>query len=321
MKKYLKILKKAQRIALFSHTNPDPDTIGSTLALSSVLKALGKHVDLFCDAEKNENYSFLTGYDEYNTAQDVNFSVYDLLVAVDVANETMLGKFADLFKGNENTLRIDHHLSGDNYAKNNLMIPYSACAILIFEIAKNLKIKINSDMATKLYFAICGDTGIFRNNNTDSVTFETCAELFKAGAEYRKVYSEFFDKKTVPYVKLTSSTLLNADINEEHKFVIMTVTAKDYEKYNANLNENIGNLPHQYLNCGYKIAVILKEKEDGIHCSFRSKFEYDCTKIAEIFGGGGHKNASGCKIEKDMSSAKKDVETEIIKYLKAYLEV
>ena len=317
MRQYLKLLKKAKNIALISHTNPDPDTIGSTLALSCVLKRLGKSVSLFCDAEYNENYSFLSAYKEYEFSGDADFSAYDLIVAVDVANDTMLGKFAEQFALHENTLRIDHHASGTDYAKNNLVIPYSACAILVFEIAKKLKVKIDKDMATMLYFAICGDTGIFRNNNTDSVTFEVCAELFKAGAEYRKVYSEFFDKKTVPFIKLTANTILNASINDELKFVIMTVTSDDYKKFDASTNENIGNIPHQYLNCGYNIAVVLKEKEDGIHCSFRSKFEYDCSKIAEAFGGGGHKNASGCKIEKDIKSAKKDVENEIIKYLSA----
>lgn len=315
MKQTLKLLKKSKNIALVSHASPDPDTIGSTLALYESLTLLGKSLCLFCDAEKNENFAFLDNYEKYNALDVSKLKDFDLVVAVDVASESMLGEFAEAFLSCENTLRIDHHSSGSNYAKHNLMIPYSACAVLIYEIIKNLKIKLNKTIATDLYFGICGDTGIFKNNNTDSITFNVCAELFDAGAEFRKIYTEFFEKKTVPYIKLTSNALLNASLDDELKFAIISVSAEDYEKFGASANENIGNLPHSYLNCGYKIAVILKEKEDGVHCSFRSKFEYDCSKIAETFGGGGHKNASGCKIDAPLKEAKLQVENAVKKYL------
>ena len=184
-----------------------------------------------------------------------------------------------------------------------------------------LKIKIDYKIATPLYLAICGDTSLFRNNNTDSETFDVAGKLLENGAEIRRVYGEFFDKKNVSYIKLSSSVLLGAKINDEYGFVIMSASKEDYEKYNASTDENVGNLANSYLNCGYKIAVVIKEKEDGLHCSLRSKFEYDCSKIAEVFGGGGHKNASGCKIQKDIESAKKDIESQIIKYLRENSEV
>lgn len=314
MKKIIKNLKKATKIALFSHSNPDPDTIGSTLALYSALKQLGKEVDLFCDAEINENYSFLEDYKLYNSKLKENMD-YDLYVAVDIASESMFTELADFFVAQENTIRLDHHISGSNYAKINYVKTESACAIVVYDLLKKMRFKITSKIATCLYFAICGDTGIFRNNNTDSTTFKVCSELLSQGAEIRKVYNEFFDKKTVPYIKLTSNILLNAKLNDKVKYAILKVTAKDYEDFGANENENVSNLPHSYLNAGYKVAVILKEREDGIHCSLRSKFEIDCSKIAEKFGGGGHKNAAGCLIEETIDKAEKLIEKEIKNYL------
>ena len=315
MKKIIKQLKKANKIALFSHSNPDPDTIGSTLALYEALKQMGKDVDLFCDAETNENYSFLEDYKLYNSSLKETMD-YDLYVAIDIASESMFTSFAEFFVAQENTIRLDHHISGSNYAKINYVKPESACAIVIFDLLKKMRFKISSKIATCLYFAICGDTGIFRNNNTDYVTFAVCSELLKLGAEMRKVYNEFFDKKTVPYIKLTSSILLGAKTNEEIGYAILRATAKDYKKFGANENENVSNLPHSYLNAGYKVAVILKEREDGIHCSLRSKFEIDCSKIAEKFGGGGHKNAAGCLIDSSIDDAESQLEKEIINYLK-----
>ena len=94
------------------------------------------------------------------------------------------------------------------------------------------------------------------------------------------------------------------------------LTKDDYQKFGVSEEEVIGNLPNTYLNCGYKVAVVLKEKDDGIHCSLRSKFEFDCSKIAEVFGGGGHKNASGCKIENSLSEAKTLMANAIKEYLK-----
>lgn len=313
MRDIIKLIKHSKKIALFSHSNPDPDTIGSTLALYEALVSLKKDVSIFCDVENGENYAFLEYYDRYNTS---DLEGYDLFVSVDVPTNTMLGKFEEAFVNFSKTMRLDHHANGADFSKTKLIKTYSACAILIYEVIKKLKVKITSSMATALYFGICGDTGMFRNSNTDSKTFAVCAELMEAGAEVRRVYAEFFDKRNVPNVKLTSSTILNAKINDELKYVIMTVSKEDFEKFGVPQSENIGNLPNTYLNCGYKLAVILKEREDGIHCSFRSKFEYDCSVVAAKFGGGGHKNASGCAINETLDTATDMVEKEIQEFLK-----
>ena len=313
MRDIIKLIKKAKKIALFSHSNPDPDTIGSTLALYEALVSLKKDVSVFCDATNGENYAFLKCYDRYNTAELEGF---DLYISVDIPTNTMFGKYEDIFASFSNTIKLDHHGNGVDFSKNKLVKTYSACAILIYEVIKKLKVKITPSIATSLYFGICGDTGLFRNSNTDSKTFEVCADLLDKGAEVRRVYAEFFDKRNVPNVKLTSNAILNAKINDELKYVIMTVSKEDFDKFGVPQSENIGNLPNTYLNCGYKIAVILKEREDGIHCSFRSKFEYDCSAVASKFGGGGHKNASGCAINETIETAVSMVEKEIQEFLK-----
>ena len=96
----------------------------------------------------------------------------------------------------------------------------------------------------------------------------------------------------------------------------MMIKKDDYQKYEASESEYVGNLPNLYLNCGYKIAAIIKEKSDGIRVSLRSKFEYDCSLIAEKFGGGGHKNASGISInDKPLNEVEKEITKEIEDFL------
>lgn len=313
MQDFLKLIKKTDKIAIFSHENPDPDAIGSALALCKLLENAGKKVGLFCSGEMSEKYDFLRYYDKYNTESFENF---DLFIAVDVASLEMLGKFGEIFSKNLNTIRLDHHTSGSNFAKINVCMPYSACALLIFEIANKLKLKITPEIATDLYFAVCGDTSIFHNNNTDSKTFLVCSKLLELGADPKFVYSEFFDKKTVPYVKLTSKCLLGAELEKNHDYAIMTASLDDYKECKAESTESIGNLLHTYLACGFKMVAILKETDDGIRCSLRSKAEYDCTVVAEIFGGGGHKNAAGCTISGNLDGAKKKLKKALKEYFK-----
>ena len=313
MQTIVKLLKKSKNIAIFSHKGPDPDAVGSALALRHALLKMGKSVSLFCDDEIVGNFGFLEGFEDYNKSE---LGEFDLYISVDVASSELLGKYQDVFSNKQNTIKIDHHEKGTNFAKHNVVKKYSACAILIFELLKALKVKITDKIATCLYFGICGDTGIFKNNNTDSKTFAVCAELFDAGADFKTIYSEFFEKRTLANLYLTSNAIMSAYVSDDGQFSVMTVSTDDYDRFGANENEHIGNLPHSFLNCGHKISVILKQKNDGIHVSFRSKFEYDVSKIAEKFGGGGHKNAAGCSIIDGLGNAERMVIDAVKNYLK-----
>ena len=318
MKRLKKLLKKSKNIALISHVSPDPDTIGSTLALKKILEAKNINISILVDSEKNFAYDFLDDYKFYKFDTTYNFLEFDKIIFVDVPTASKLGCFENLINFDVETIRIDHHINGDNFAKHNFVKPYSACAILIFELANILKVNITPEIATYLYFAICGDTGVFKNSNTDSLTFSICSKLIDFGANMHKIYSEFFEKKTVTYLKLSSFALLNAKTNDGFGFAIMSLSANDYQQFDASENESVGNLPNLYLACGYKIAAILKETNDGIRCSLRCKPAYDCSKIAEQFGGGGHKNASGCNFDCSLECAVTLLEQSLLNYLQNF---
>ena len=110
MTKYLKILKKASSVAIFSHISPDPDTIGSTLALRRILMLMGKSVDVFCSDNIPEDYNFLDDAKAYNG----ELKNYDLLVSVDVSSSQRLGIYEEMFLGHKNTIKIDHHQTSEN---------------------------------------------------------------------------------------------------------------------------------------------------------------------------------------------------------------
>ncbi len=318
MKKLLSIIKKAKKIALFSHISPDPDTVGSTMGLYFALLKLKKDVSIFCDDDNLEKFAFIEADKIYNK-KAFKANNFDCLIAVDIATLDRVGEmFEKQFAAHSNSVKIDHHKIGDDYAKFNFMLPYSACSIFVYEIITKLKIKIDEKIATLLYFGICGDTGGFKFNNTDALTFEICAKLMRAGADIRYLHSEFFDKKTLEALKLTSSAILSSKVNKELNYVLMIIKQSDFEKFGASEKEYVGNVPNLLLNCGFDLACIIKEKSDGIRVSLRSKIHIDCSLLAAKFGGGGHRNASGISFGEgcDVKKVEKDLEKEIQNYLR-----
>lgn len=312
MKRIAKQIKLAKTIALFSHSSPDPDTIGSTLALMVALKTLGKSVDVFCARDMPESFNFIEEYAEYNK----NVQTYDLLLSIDTARTSMLGDFTEMFLNHNNTARLDHHTGGDDYAKINVVQKHSACAIMVMDLIQMLKIKITPKIATLLFFGLAGDTGIFKNSGTDAESFLYASKLMTLGADKNFIMREFFDKRTVEMLKLTSSVILDAEVDKKLGFALMTASFEDYENHNASKDESVSNLPNLYLGCGLKVAVILKQKDNGIGCSFRSVPEIDISKLAERLGGGGHKNASGCLLDTTLAKAKSMIKKELKQFLK-----
>ena len=93
MKQIISLLSKYNSFAIFSHENPDPDTIGSTLALKDILEQFGKKVTLFCESKIPETYFLFEDAGQYCD----NYETAECLISVDVASSHMLGRFENIF--------------------------------------------------------------------------------------------------------------------------------------------------------------------------------------------------------------------------------
>ena len=107
---------KAQRIAVCSHVNPDGDTLGCATAMRLALKELGKEVTLFCDGKVPDILSFLPGWEEIRVPGP-HEGPFDLMLAVDVSDETRLGACEALRTVCAHTAQIDHHPTNPLYMK------------------------------------------------------------------------------------------------------------------------------------------------------------------------------------------------------------
>ena len=294
IKDVVSLLKSANHIALFSHINPDCDTIGSALALRAFLKKAGKDVSLFCDAELK------TDMKELPTAEAVNAdpvsNAYDLTVSVDVASEERMGKYKTLFQKGRKTLCIDHHLQIRRFAQNNYIEPESgATAELIYLILKEYdETLLDKDIAYLLYTALVTDTGNFGFSNTGERTMRIAGALLSLGVPTSEISYKHFREIQFETFKLKARALAKAQFFEDHKIGIISFLKEDFDATNST-PAYTSNLVNEIINvAGVEIAVSVTEVHpNSFKVSVRTQEKVNANEIAEVFGGGGHNRAAG----------------------------
>lgn len=290
----IKLIKSANTVALFSHINPDCDTIGSALALRLFLRKLGKKASAFCDGELKFDMVDMFSADALNT--EASLPNYDLTIAIDCAAEDRLGKYDSLFRKGRKTLCIDHHLQDRVYAANNWIDPHAgATAELIYLLIKAWDLALlDREIATLLYTSLITDTGNFGFSNTTSRTLLIASELLTFGVPNSEISYKHF--REIPYdtFKLKARALAKAQFFENNSIGILTFGKEDFLA-TGTTSANTANLVNEIVNiAGVEIAVSITEvRPNAYKVSIRTQGKADANAIARVFGGGGHKNAAG----------------------------
>ena len=295
----LKALDRHHNFVLTSHARPDGDAIGSVLACSQILHAMGKSSQVVLSDRVPVLYQPLPFADKVVQASEVN-GHYEAAVILecDSLARTRLRGLERHFLVN-----IDHHASGKPFANVNWIDP-TACATaeLIYEIAKQAQIKITPEMATCLYAAVLTDTGSFCYSNTSSRTFALAQELVQKGADpVRIAHGIYFAR---PFAK---TLLLGAALSNLQRcgdLAWMHVTWQDMERCQASEEDCEGLVNFALANVGIEVAAFFRELENGRwRVSLRSKGAVNVATIAETMGGGGHECAAGCAVEGPLTAA------------------
>lgn len=293
-KQIINKFNEAHNVAVFTHVRPDADAIGSCSALKMVLESQGKHVDLYCDSEISDRYNFIKFSDAFNKP---TCTEYDLTVNLDCNGINRIGQYGDLFLSSHNTINIDHHISCEPYADLNLINNVSSTGEILFDLFAEMGVELNIDIANSLYSAIASDTGCFMHSNTTAHTHEVASALFNTNFDFQRANYFLFKRKTLEQIRLQKTALNNIKLFYGGKLAIMSLTLNDYMRCHVNENDNLG-LVDQCVNIdGVDVGILISEIKPNLYaCSFRSKGVVDVSALAEKFGGGGHKNASGCNI-------------------------
>ncbi|MCG8485357.1 MAG: bifunctional oligoribonuclease/PAP phosphatase NrnA [Clostridia bacterium] len=306
-------LDTSEKLLIFPHIIPDGDTIGSAAALYKALMQKGKDVYVLVEEMIPEYLQFLSqGFiDEI----PVDFDP-DLCIALDCSDIGRMGARFEAYSKGGTTINIDHHLTNTFFGDLNYVDDQaSATGEIVFNFLKALNTHMDKFIAEALYTAISTDTGSFKYTNTTKNTHYAAAELLDNGVDLNHISVELYQNVRLEKIRLEAKVLDHLSIFCNGKAVLAYVSQEMLAETNAKMDETEGIVETLRNIQGVEIAVLFKEMNDNeIKVGFRAKRSADVSKIAMMFGGGGHVKAAGCSIFDNLKNAQQLVSDAIINY-------
>jgi bifunctional oligoribonuclease and PAP phosphatase NrnA len=282
-----------KRIVIVSHCDPDPDAYGSSCALLLALQQCGKEVICLNQSELGRNYHFIPAVESIQ--QSCPGRNWDAVITCDCAEFERVGE--ELFRnlsGLGKVVNIDHHISNTCYGDFNLVFGNaSSTAEVIFELLEEMRIKISSPIATCLLTGIMADSGCFRYNTVSSRTFEIAAKLINCGAEHQIVSNGVYGERSIASVRLQAEALSKVRLHCDAQVAQLVVSQEMFNRYDATAEDCENLVEHARDIEGVLISSFIRAYGKKWKVSLRSKGpEYDVSRIASDFGGGGHQQAA-----------------------------
>lgn len=295
---------RADSIVLLTHVNIDGDTVGSSFALASALRALGKRVTVAPGEVPPEYLQFLC--DEYVLDTDEAFS---LAIAVDCGDECRFADRMNLFTSAKETMCIDHHQTNSGFADINYVKPdASSTGEVVYEIIRELGQTVSPRQANQLYAAMLTDTGGFKYSNTTPESLSYCSELMRAGANAAQIAIEIFETQSMAKIQLMERALSSIEVTEDGRISSIVISKEDFDITGGRLEdcEGFSGIARSIAGVEAAISII---QTDKVKVSLRSKQLLDVSQVAKLFGGGGHIRASGFSLpgDTDVQKLKADV--------------
>ena len=308
-------LLSVRSVALLTHVNPDWDCLGSCLALQTVLRARGITCDIIVDEPLSD---YLRCFGSEVIVYDGNGLNYDCLCCVDVGEGKRVGRRAEAFAAHSDTVCIDHHQGDGSFAGISYVDSHSpATGEIIYDLLQSVGIPITAEVGTYLYCAISTDTGSFQYADTSPHTMEVAAEIMALGVNAAQLCELLYGRRSFTQLKLQGEAISTLQLHCGGKIGTAYVSGEMYEKHNADKSdtEHLSALPRE-IDGVVMSAFLTQRTPDEIRVNLRSKGDYDISIAAAVFGGGGHRRASGCTIAgNDMEAAIKMIVAELEKQL------
>jgi phosphoesterase RecJ-like protein len=285
-------IRTRQRFVITSHARPDGDAIGSSLAMAYALRAMGKQARVVSKDPAPPPMLVFPGVPEIEVVDSMD-DPGDAVIIMECGDVTRTG-IAGLDTGF--VINIDHHPGNSMYgAVNWFDLGAAACGEMVFHLIRALGVPLSYEIAVHIYIAILTDTGSFHYSSISPQTFDICRQCMEAGVDPPTVARSIFDSNNLGRLKLFGAVLSGMELDPTGRLAIVMVDEALAEKCGGTYEDTEGliNLP---LTVKEIVAVVFfKENAPGDwRVSLRSKGAIDINAVAKEFGGGGHKNASGC---------------------------
>ncbi|QDU27372.1 NanoRNase/pAp phosphatase [Anatilimnocola aggregata] len=298
--RFVELVGAHQKFLLVSHIRPDCDALGSELGMAGILEALGKDVKIVNGMATPPNLAFIDPTCRIKvigeTAQASDLADRDAIMILDTSAWQQLGAMAEVIRAHSaKKMVLDHHVSQDDLGAENFKnTTAEAAGRLVVEAADALNVKLTPEIATPLFAAIATDTGWYRFGSASSNTYRIAARLIDAGASPSKIFNSLYEQDTLGRVLLRGVILSRVKAELGGKLVYTHVLKEDFTNTGALPSDTEDVINMALAIAGTQFAVIFVEQQTGgFKLSFRSRCAVDCSKMAEQYGGGGHKAAAG----------------------------
>lgn len=307
MKSLLPKIASARSILLSTHRSCDGDGLGSELALYHSIKASQPSVDVQivnCDRTPKK-YKFLNPDDHiqyFDENPKLGRNRYDLCLIFDTNDSRLLnGLYKEIEKVCDEIAFIDHHpplQMGPQATDISWLEPQAASTgEMTYDLIRALGLELNSSGAEALYTSIVFDTQLFRFVRNSPKSHEICAELLKFNVSVETVHRALFGNQTVDKIAFLSKALGDIRYHFDGRVATLKLSQSTLEKHNIDIDET-RDIIDMIMNIdSVEAAAVFREDAKNVFkLSLRSKGQFEVTGIAELFGGGGHKLASGATL-------------------------
>jgi phosphoesterase RecJ-like protein len=310
----VELIETKRRFAITSHIRPDGDSLGSSLGLYWLLRALDKEVEVIMRDPVPPAYQQLPGAETVRVTSSIDHP-YHAAFVIECSDITRPG-LKDLDK--QLVVNIDHHSTTALFGKIN-WIDSTASAVgeMIYNLCKATGVRVSREIAECVYTALITDTGSFHYSNTTERTFKVASELVRSGVRPAKTAEAVFASYPWGRIQLLGEVLSTARRDASGRVACMRQTLEMQSRTQASDEATDGFVNYPLTVGEVEAVALLRECEPGTYrTSLRSKGDVNVARVAGSFGGGGHRNAAGCTLKGDWD----EVEAQIMGLLSEAVE-
>ncbi len=295
----LDLIREGRRFVLSGHMRPDGDVLGSQAALASVLRALGKEVWIMNPDPTEPQFDYLAEHNEFGAWRGGALPQHDVSVLLDCSEISRCGDLAPaITAANSKKLVIDHHIhhGEDWWDECYVDVSASATGLLVYRIAKELGVKLDLGGALGVFTSLVTDTGWFKYSNTDAETLRVAGDLLEYGVDPSTLYASIYQRNRSSHPGEISEILGTTEYFADGRLAVICAPREDNGAASAPNSDDALDILRSVSRV--EAVLFLRELSNGsVKLSARSKTDFNVNALAALFGGGGHRKASGATID------------------------
>jgi len=300
LQKVWKAIEQGKHFFIAGHLNPDGDSLGCTLAMTSLLERLGKTVYAYASPAVGNDLKFLPNLEKVHVNVLPEKPDFDTVILLECSDRQRGGDLEEILAGAKTLVNIDHHLVSDAYGTvNHIDSKASSTAEIIFQLFEEGQDPVvlpTPEEATCLYTGVVTDTGRFVHSNTTAEALRVASALVALGADIQQINQVIYFTKSYIELKLLGRAFEKMEMRFDNKYSQIILTKRDFESFGATPAQTQGIVSQPTMIPGVEVSALIKEEPDKVSVNLRSRNGVDVSQIAQKFGGGGHARAAGFKM-------------------------